>query len=80
MNNIPTAESFLNNRQKELGYNPCVDFKRTQETLIEFAKLHVKAALIAAQKRHRETQTYEPEHRDIVNSAILNAYPLTNIR
>jgi len=33
-----------------------------------------------ARKRHGETQTYEPKHREIVNSAILNAYPLTNIK
>ena len=37
-----TAEEFLIKRQKELGYNPCIDLSRTKETLIEFAKLHVK--------------------------------------
>lgn len=47
---------------------------------IEKAKHHVTEALKAAQRRHGETQTYEPEHSHIVNYAILTAYPLENIK
>jgi len=78
---IPTAETFLNKYKfKASEYIGNSDFDTMALYAKEFAKLHVEAALKEAQKRHRETQTYEPEHRDIVNSAILNAYPLENIK
>ena len=77
---IPKAEEYFDNFKdlpKHMDETISSDIARV---MIEFAKLHVEAALKAAAKRHRETQTYEIEHKDIVNSAILNAYPLTNIK
>jgi len=42
-NNIPTAEEFL--KDFELGKTGKVDIEDTKQALIEFAKLHVEAAL-----------------------------------
>lgn len=43
---IPTAEEFL--KQFELGSTGKVDIEDAKEAVIEFAKLHVEAALEAA--------------------------------
>lgn len=63
MSNIPTAESFFFNRGAEIMDVP--------EAMIEFAKLHVEAALKEASE---EIGDYG--ERDL----ILNAYPLENIK
>jgi hypothetical protein len=58
-NNIPTAEEFYNEDLTPL------------QNMIEFAKLHVEAALNAA----CTSDGYE-----IDEESILNSYPLTNIK
>jgi len=72
--NIPTAEEFLllkDSPNTGLFWN---------EILIEFAKLHVEAALKAASK-NADTYYDHDEGSNFVNeSTILNAYPLTNIK
>jgi hypothetical protein len=79
-NQIPTAEQFLN--RDESGVFNQVDIA---QAMIEFAKLHVEAALKAASEK-AET-LYEPHWSGeqegstcIDKDSILNAYPLTNIK
>jgi hypothetical protein len=76
INNIPTAESFYDKKDKNglpMSFN---------EKMIEFAKLHVEAALTEASKttRWKEQITMQGLQVTIIKSSILNAYPLTNIK
>lgn len=64
MNTIPTAEELLNNNKHK---------KSTEESLIEFAKLHVQEALKAAQTEAQITNS-------IAFKSILTSYVLTNIK
>lgn len=83
LNIIPTAEEFLNNFNKEnynidkLYYDSYV-----RKIMIEFAKLHVEAALKAVSEnvRYREQITMQGVQRTFNVNSILNAYPLTNIK
>ena len=76
MSKIPTAEEFLllNN------------FKNNTEAMIEFAKLHVQAALKEASKNAKcsDDAIVDLGHTIIdayvEKDSILNAYPLTNIK
>jgi len=80
MNKIPTAEEFL---QQQGCIRNVEDFYNDVQPidLIEFAKLHVEAALKAALDSipclgsSTDIATY-----DEVEKEILNAYPLTNIK
>jgi hypothetical protein len=78
-----TAEEFLKSKdviwKTDYGTDVVNDFDCCK-MMVEFAKLKVTEALKAAQRRHGETQTYEPEHSHIVNYAILTAYPLDLIK
>jgi hypothetical protein len=84
MSKIPTADEFLN---KEY-YLIVLDSKDTwvnvgdmERAMIEFAKLHVEAALkealdsIPCLGSSSDIATYAE-----VKDAVLNAYPLTNIK
>jgi hypothetical protein len=78
MEKIPTAEEFLK-RDKSGIFNE-VDMA---QALIEFAKLHVEAALklITTEATVETINKYSPEEQHIVNQdSILNAYPLENIK
>lgn len=68
MKKIPTAEEFI--LQYELGNTGKVDIEDSREALIEFAKLHVKAALKAASEAAFSDSKYDVE----------NSYPLENIK
>jgi hypothetical protein len=39
-----TAKEFILKRQEELGYNPFIDFKRSEETLKEYTRQLCKDA------------------------------------
>ena len=69
MKNIPIALEFLN-RDESGVYNE-VDIT---QAMIEFAKLHVTAALKAAADDYSESSS------DIVQESIINAYPLDKIK
>jgi hypothetical protein len=77
MEKIPTSEEFLNE-------NNVVGMKHLIIPLmIEFAKLHVEAALklITTEATVETINKYSPEEQHIVNQdSILNAYPLENIK
>ena len=70
-NNIPTAKELFD---KMLSNN---DEVTSTEMMIEFAKLHVQAALKEASKMGKETWDWTTEE---CNSIIEDAYPLDKIK
>jgi hypothetical protein len=74
---IPSAKEFI--ERDESGVYNEVDITRA---MIEFAKLHVEAALTEASKttKWKEQITMQGLQVTIIKSSILNAYPLTNIK
>ena len=65
MSKIPTAKDFWDDNT----------FNDHEEALIEFAKLHVEAALEEAKNLLKDGYVTPQDEQDI-----LNAYPLTNIK
>ena len=80
MSKIPTAEEFLKSKDYNLGGNEeLADGLLTNnviEDMIEFAKLHVEEALKEAEIAGQNNWGNSKKMKD----AILNAYPLTNIK
>ena len=72
MSKIPTVEEFLKGRQWKNGMSLQ---ERIHESMIEFAKLHVEAALEEAKNLLKDGYVTPQDEQDI-----LNAYPLTNIK
>ena len=76
---IPTAEEFL--RQKPFINGMTRDDQRV--AMIEFAKLHVAAALNEA-ANEADVTVVDVDMTDVIwgvdVNTILNAYPLTNIK
>jgi hypothetical protein len=76
--NLPTAEEFL----KEAQSNPTKGWT-THKAMIEFAKLHVEAALKAASEKallQWASCDFYDNTQVVSKSSILNAYPLTKIK
>jgi hypothetical protein len=92
MTKIPTAEDFLQEHSKISHFyddktNQMVCFSAdVQKALIEFAKLHVEAALKAAatngEIKEELGNPYDTESKYYVvdEQSIIKAYPLTNIK
>jgi len=74
MENLPTAEEFL----KECQSNPHKGWS-TRKAMIEFAKLHVEAALKAAYDNIEYTEV-DSSVPYVVEESILNSYPLDKIK
>lgn len=78
MNTIPTAGEFFNKRLAAVTQEECNGKSPMMQVMIEFAKLHVEAALKAATENVEYTK--DSAGNDMVDKeSILNAYPLTNI-
>jgi hypothetical protein len=90
MKNIPTAEEFLLNHPELSQYDVAeydeggylgVNENKLHQIMIEFAKLHVQAALsealdsIPCLGSSSDIATYEE-----VEDAVLNSYPFENIK
>jgi len=74
MDEIPTAEEFLFSKVETRS-------KWITEMMIEFAKMHVKAALEAASKSAQVGEDKFNMRSEVVDKdSILNAYPEENIR
>jgi hypothetical protein len=88
---IPTAEEFIESTELIVKFDNtqgCILEEELPELFIQFAKLHVEAAL----KEASEKATVTPiDHEEISegsfrpiwgvdDDSILNAYPLTNIK
>jgi hypothetical protein len=94
MKDLPTAEEFieqyLRGDRVHDDINKVVDEEEAIEAMIEFAKLHVEAALKEASDNAEADYTYEvfggefydqPIYRYFVKKdSILNSYPLENIK
>jgi hypothetical protein len=70
---IPTAKEFWNESCKN------DELKSPADIMIEFAKLHVEAALKEAYKNIEYTDA-DSSVLYVVEDSILNAYPLENIK
>ena len=89
-NKIPTAEAILEQRVY-LTQDDVVDvhdsLESVKDAMIEFAKLHVQAALKQADEKARVTPVDHEEISEgcfkpvwgVDSDSILNAYPLNNI-
>lgn len=77
MEKIPTAKEFIENYIKE-NNDSYVD---VEDALIEFAKLHVEAAL-KAKGRAMAEKSYEDSSYSMneLDSFTRNSYPLENIK
>ncbi len=85
MNKIPSAKELLNtiyNDDYRSSYKTFYSDQCVEKSMIEFAKLHVEAALkIASEKGVTELRSEGNSDDQIVNKdSILNAYPLENIK
>ena len=81
MNKIPTAEEFINENGGFLKYSSAQEFVECQSLMIEFAKLHVEAALKEAEKETVKHISKTILELNMYNkNSILNAYPLENIK
>jgi hypothetical protein len=72
MEQIPTAEELFD---KMLSEN---EETTSTEMMIEFAKLHVEAALKAAKEVDKKNRELKPKLNQ--RFSILNSYPLENIK
>ena len=75
MEKIPTARQYMLSKMK---YSPI-----HEELLIEFAKLHVEAALKEASEKALTTWAttdFYDDRKVVSKSSILMSYPLTNIK
>ena len=73
MDKIPTAEEFVTKGHLWVGDDE--DVNDLAKSHIEFAKLHVEAALKEAKNFLKDGYVTPQDEQDI-----LNAYPLTNIK
>ena len=76
MSKIPTAEEFINENGGFLKYSSAQEFVECQSLMIEFAKLHVEAALKEAEIAGQNNWGNSKKMKD----AILNSYLLENIK
>ena len=81
---IPTASKLFEEYSwssylEDGGYATCIDIEDFEKALIDFAKLHVQAALKAASENLEYTEE-DSSVPYVVESSILNAYPLENIK
>jgi hypothetical protein len=79
MEKIPTAEEFFRkNIDYVLSENDCKE--DVENAMIEFAKLHVEAALKAAGENAHTKDVPYTEDTEVDKGSILNSYPLENIK
>ena len=79
-NNIPTAEEFAWSQEEDFKTILAeANYQEIYNLMIEFAKLHVEAALKAAYDNIEYT-TVDSSVPYVLEESILNSYPLTNIK
>lgn len=79
-NKIPTAEELFNQHSNLYQFEEgdpeyLVDKEDFKRSVIEFAKLHVEAALQKALE-----ETYCDMYGDVVRESVIESYPLSNIK
>jgi hypothetical protein len=83
MDKIPTAEEFINSNlnPQRSGRIDIIEIEHSVRIMIEFAKLHVEAALKAASENVKLTYDHYDDMAAYVDrNSILNAYPSDNIK
>lgn len=89
MSNIPTADEILSKYSDNYKIAPfkdraSVNGKHAIEAMMEFAKLHVQAALESASNKvdfdWKNNPSMDTHGVDIDKNSILNAYPLNLIK
>jgi hypothetical protein len=82
MEKIPTAEEFLNKYKFKSGEHiGNSDYDLMAQYAVEFAKLHVRAALEAAAENAKAFHQYPWTHNDpyVDVHSVISAYPESNI-
>jgi CBS domain-containing protein len=79
-NKIPTAEEIYNNYTRNYSIDEDITKPEIIELMIEFAKLHVKQALIEASNKGIALYTGDRKLPIIDKDSILNSYPEENIK
>lgn len=80
-NKTPTAQEYIKKFYEENIFSNLKN--RSEYLMIEFAKMHVKAALEAAFENAKVITHYDVggyASNDVVDTSILNSYPLENIK
>jgi hypothetical protein len=81
-NKLPTAEEFFDSSNLRISND--TEYKYIQEVIkekaIEFAKLHVEAALKAASGDAHTKDVPYTDDVEVDKDSILNAYPLEKIK
>jgi hypothetical protein len=94
LDSMITAEEFLRYKSNINEDKNCVEYLKDSEVediMIEFAKLHVEAALKEASEKVEVDYNLSKDYNKtllvdenieiyVINSSILNAYPLENIK
>ena len=87
MSKIPTAEEFLTISDEFEVLETRKQEEVVTKTMIEFAKLHVEAALKEASEKAKTFDVYNESCGDleckvtfIKKDSIINSYPLENIK
>jgi hypothetical protein len=80
MENIPTAEEFFRNHSLIKGKYEEECFEDIPKVMIQFTKLHVKAALKKGYKNQGGSWTNSTSEETKCDLFIQNSYPLTNIK
>lgn len=75
MKTVPTAEEFMTDEYQIKHYGTIL--LKPKQAAIEFAKFHVQEALKQASIKAKEDIT---KHEGFATTAILNSYPLENIK
>jgi hypothetical protein len=82
-NKIPTAEDFFIDNKLIPFHTDSFHMKEIHKIMIEFAKLHVEAALKEASENAElkyRINDISCNDKILNKNSILNAYPLTNIK
>ena len=83
MEKISTAEEFLDAWFNRKGYVVIDQADDIDEALVEYAQIHVKAALKAASEKAtvsmRHTRPFSEKRPVVDKESILSAYPESNI-
>ena len=81
-NKIPTAEEFFDSSSLKISNDTEYKYiqKVIKEKAIEFAKLHVEAALKAASEDAHTKDVPYTDDVEVDKDSILSAYPLENIK
>jgi hypothetical protein len=81
MEKIPTAKELIETDYYHLHLDTdSICLGSIETAMIEFAKLHVEAALKEASERYEYDEIHISDNPEFLKDSILNSYPLENIK